>query len=73
MQVTALYVITSSGKKTPSKDIEQNFPLWAGIIALILIIFLFIKFKEYSVLQKAKVVEDDLPDDDFHNWATAQS
>ncbi|HEV8084334.1 MAG TPA: type II CAAX endopeptidase family protein [Chitinophagaceae bacterium] len=73
LQVTALYVITRSGKKTPSKDIEQNFPLWAGIIALILIIFLFIKFKEYSVLQKAKVVEDDLPDDDFHNWATAQS
>lgn len=73
LQVTALYAITLSGKKTPPKDIEENFPLWAGIVALILIIYLFKKFKEYSLLQRAKIVEDDLPDDDFHNWATAQS
>ncbi|MEO6288302.1 MAG: type II CAAX endopeptidase family protein [Ginsengibacter sp.] len=72
LQVTALYVISFSGKKTP-KDIEQNFPLWAGVIALALIIFLFIKFKEYSFSEKEKYVEDDFPDDDFHNWATAQS
>ncbi len=73
LQVTALYMMTLSGKKSPSKDIEQNFPLWAGVIALVLIIFLFQKFKEYSLLQRAKVVEDDIPDDDFHNWANAQS
>ncbi len=73
LQVTALYVVTLSGKKSPSKDIEENFPLWAGVIALVLIIFLFQKFKEYSLLQKAKVPEDDIPDDDFHNWANAQS
>ncbi len=73
LQVTVLYVMTLSGKKSPSKDIEENFPLWAGVIALVLIIFLFQKFKEYSLLQRAKVPEDDIPDDDFHNWANAQS
>ncbi|MEP6597642.1 MAG: CPBP family intramembrane glutamic endopeptidase [Ginsengibacter sp.] len=72
LQVTVLYVITLSGKK-PVKDIEQSFPLWAGIVALAIIIYLFIKFKQYSLLQQAKNVEDDLPDDEFQNWATAQS
>lgn len=72
LQVTVLYAITLSGKKE-TKDIEQNFPLWAGVIALFLIIYLFKKFKEYSLLQKQKQVEDNIPDDEFHNWATAQS
>ncbi len=72
LQVTVLYGITLSGKK-PVKDIEQSFPLWAGIVALAIIIYLFIKFKQYSLLQQAKNVEDDLPDDEFQNWATAQS
>ncbi len=72
LQVTALYAMSFSGKKSP-KDIEQNFPLWVGIIALFLIIYLFKKFREYSLVQRAKIVEEDLPDDDFHNWATAQS
>ncbi len=73
LQVTVLYAIASSGKKHPVKDIEQSFPLWAGIIALILIAYLFQQFKKYSLLQRARIVEEDLPDDDFHNWATAQS
>ena len=73
LQVTALYVVSFSGKKTPPKDIEEKFPLWAGIIALVLIIYLFKKFRKYSLSQKAKVIEDDFPEDDFHNWATAQS
>ncbi|MEP6583425.1 MAG: type II CAAX endopeptidase family protein [Ginsengibacter sp.] len=73
LQVTVLYAIASSGKKPPVKDIEQSFPLWAGIIALILIAYLFQQFKKYSLLQRAKIIEEDLPDDDFHNWATAQS
>ncbi|MDQ6890380.1 MAG: CPBP family intramembrane metalloprotease [Bacteroidota bacterium] len=72
IQVTALYVITLSEKKSP-KDVEQSFPLWVGVIALLLIIYLFRKFKEFSAIEKAKEVQDDLPDDDFHNWATAQS
>ncbi len=70
LQVTAMYVMTFSGKKS-TKDIEESFPLWAGIIALILIIYLFKKFKDYSLAQQAKVLEEEFPDDDFHNWATA--
>lgn len=73
LQVTALYAMTFSGKKPSAKDMEQNFPLWVGVIALALIIYLFKKFKDYSLIQQAKRVEDDFPDDDFHNWATAQS
>ncbi len=72
LQVTVLYVVTLSEKKAP-KDIEQNFPLWAGVIALFLIIYLFKKFRDYSLAQRQKYVEDDIPNDDFHNWATAQS
>ena len=72
LQVTVLYTFTISGTKN-QKDIEENFPIWAGVVALVFIIYLFIKFRENSLSQKAKIVEDDFPEDDFHNWATAQS
>jgi len=68
LQVTALYVVSMSGHKT-SKDIEESFPMWAGFLALALIIFAFIKFREFSLLQKQKVVENDMGDpNDFHTW-----
>ncbi len=70
LQVTALYVMKPFGKDAP-KDIEQNFPIWAGVIALVLIVYLFMKFRDYS--EQVEQVEDDFPDDDFHNWVTAQS
>jgi len=72
LQVTALYVYTLSATKNP-KDIEENFPAWAGVLALILIVYLFVKFKETSLHQREKIKEDDEPYDDFHDWATAQS
>lgn len=74
IQVTALYVFTLSGTKNP-KDIEENFPLWAGVIALVLIYYLFTQFKKISLLQKAKIKDDDFPDDefDFTKWPTEQS
>lgn len=74
LQVTALYSFTISGTKN-QKDIEENFPVWAGVMALVLIIYLFIQFKKTSLLQRAKVKEDDFADDDFdfHKWPTAQS
>ena len=72
LQVTALYVYTLSATKNP-KDIEENFPAWAGVLAIILIVYLFVKFRETSLLQKEKLKEDDEPYDDFHDWATAQS
>ena len=72
LQVTVLYMFNLSGTKN-QKDIEQNFPVWAGVVALVFIIYLFIKFRQNSLSQKAKIVEDDFPDDDFHNWAAVQT
>ncbi|MEP6949141.1 MAG: CPBP family intramembrane glutamic endopeptidase [Ginsengibacter sp.] len=72
LQVTALYLYTLSGSKN-QKDIEENFPIWAGVVALVFIIYLFTRFRQISLSRKAKIVEGDFPDDDFHNWATAQS
>jgi membrane protease YdiL (CAAX protease family) len=70
LQVTALYLYTLSATKNP-KDIEENFPAWAGVFAIILIVYLFVKFRETSLLQKEKLKKDDEPYDDFHDWATA--
>ena len=63
---------TLSGAKN-QKDIEENFPLWSGALALLLIIFLFIRFRQISLLQKAKIADDDFPGDDFdfNKWPTA--
>jgi membrane protease YdiL (CAAX protease family) len=72
LQVTALYLYTIAGTKQ-QKEIEENFPLWAGAVALILIIYLFIYFRKISLIQKEKANNDDFPGDDFHDWATAQS
>jgi membrane protease YdiL (CAAX protease family) len=73
LQVTALY-ITSSPGKVPAKDIEESFPLWAGVIALVFIVYAFIKFREISLEQQQKFVyqEEDDPND-FHNWITKES
>ena len=68
VQVTALYLITMSGSKS-TKDVEENFPIWAGVIALVLIIYAFVKFREISLLQQQKFVEEDTSDpNDFQNW-----
>ncbi len=73
VQVTALYLITSAGAK-PTKDVEENFPVWAGVIALVLIIYAFIKFREISLVQQQKFTQPDLGDpNDFQNWAKQQS
>ena len=67
IQVTALYVMTMKGIKD-NKDIESSFPLWAGVIALTLIFYLFKIFKQRSEIEKAKYVEEITLDDEFHNW-----
>lgn len=72
LQVTALYIYTLHGAKD-QKDIEENFPIWAGVVALLLIIYLFLQFRKNSLAEKEKLKEDDFPDDDFHNWAISQS
>ena len=73
VQVTALYVLNGQGANE-TKDIEENFPIWAGLIALILIIYAFIKFREASLLKQQEYVlpEQDDPND-FHNWIAKES
>ncbi|MEO9023037.1 MAG: type II CAAX endopeptidase family protein [Ginsengibacter sp.] len=73
LQVTAMYVTTMQGSKN-TKDIEDNFPLWAGAVALIIIVYLFIHFKKISIAQQEKFVFEHPDDpDDFHNWITKES
>lgn len=71
IQVAALYFLHLSGRKTPAKDLEQNFPLWAGLIALALIIFLFQKLRQHTVMPPDE--PEEIAHDDFQTWATAQS
>ena len=70
LQVTALYVLGMSGQKEP-KDIEENFPIWMGVIALALLIYAFTKLKEATVLPPPQLQETDSGDpNDFHKWIT---
>lgn len=68
IQVSAMY----SAKTTDyvkTKDLEENFPLWAGAIALVVLIIVVIQFKKESIKVQEKFVykEPDDPDD-FHDW-----
>lgn len=73
LQVTALYFATMNGKPS-SKEIEDNFPLWAGIVALAFIIFAFLKFRQISLQQQEKYVMPEIDDpNDYHNWITKES
>lgn len=69
VQVTAMYLTSSANGVKPSKDVEENFPVWVGVIAFALIIYVFIKFREASLLQRQKFPEEDISvPNDFHNW-----
>ncbi|MEO6844728.1 MAG: CPBP family intramembrane glutamic endopeptidase [Ginsengibacter sp.] len=73
VQVTALYVATMSQSKN-TKDIEENFPIWMGLVAIVLIIIAFIKFRELSLAQQKKYTFPELDDpNDFHNWIARES
>ncbi len=58
VQVTALYFMTMKGVKDKG-DIENNFPLWMGIIALLLLFYLFRTFKQTSEMEQAKYINND--------------
>ena len=75
VQVTALYA-SSTSMATASKnagDIEGSFPLWAGVVCVVLIIYAFIKFREISLLEQQKYIMPEEDPDDFHNWITKES
>ena len=73
VQVTAMYVTTMSQQKN-TKDIEENFPIWMGALAIVIIIIAFIKLRELSLAQRGKFVYYEPEDpNDFHNWIARKS
>ncbi|MGI8580676.1 MAG: CPBP family intramembrane glutamic endopeptidase [Chitinophagaceae bacterium] len=71
VQLTALYVMTMNGVK--NKNVEDNFPLWMGAIAMLLLLYLFQLYKQTSAIQQSKHVEEISPEDEFHNWTANNS
>ncbi len=71
IQVTVLYAMNMHGLKQ-TKDIEENFPVWTGVVALILLIYLFTIFKRTSETEQAQYPEEEFPENDFHDWAINQ-
>ena len=71
IQVTALYVMTMHGVK--DKNVEDNFPVWIGLIALALLVYLFKLFKQTSAIKQSQYVEEITLDDEFHNWTANNS
>ena len=68
LQVTEMYILTIKHINN-SKGIESNFPLWVGLIALMLLLYLFRLFKHTSEIEKAKHLEEDNRDDEL-SWIT---
>lgn len=71
LQVTALYIIGQSDKLN-TKDLEKNFPIWMGLIALFLLFIVFKKFSSdsrqlISVYKENEFHEEESP---FHNQLT---
>lgn len=67
LQVTAIYVLKSSDKIN-ARDIEENFPLWMGVVALGFLILLFQYFKKESFNVRKKFVYREPDDRDIHDW-----
>lgn len=68
LQVTVMYAMKTS-QHINTKDVEENFPLWSGAIALVLLVLVFIQFKKESVKVQEKFVYKEPEDpDDFHDW-----
>jgi hypothetical protein len=63
--------MTMNGVKI--KNVEDSFPLWMGLIALILLFYLFKLFKQTSANKKLQYIEEITPDDEFHNWTANNS
>ena len=67
IQVTVMYVMNMRGVK--DKNIEDSFPMWIGILALVGVILLFKLFERASAARRANYAEEKLsPDDEFHKW-----
>jgi membrane protease YdiL (CAAX protease family) len=70
IQVTMLYILNKQNQAKEIKDLETAFPWWMGAIALLALIYLFKKFREISLVQQSRYVEQEVPADDFEAWVT---
>ena len=74
VQVTLLYVFNGKGDILSTSEAEQPFPMWAGALALVLIIYAFKRFRDQSRLQQQKFdLEDEEDPDDFERWIARQT
>lgn len=73
LQVTALYFL-QMGENPGIKDVEGNFPLWAGALALVALIYALKRFKEISWKEQDVFEYKDVDDpDNFHDWIAKNS
>ena len=73
LQVTALYIF-NMGENPNVKDVEGNFPLWAGVVALVFIIYALKQFKDISWKKQEVFEYKDVDDpDNFHDWIAKNS
>ena len=73
LQVTALYFIQMDGN-SGIKDVEGNFPLWAGALSLVVLIYALKRFKEISWKEQDVFEYKEVDDpDNFHDWIAKNS
>ena len=73
LQVTALYLL-QMGSDSGIKDVEGNFPLWSGALSLVVLIYAFKRFKDFSWKQQDVFEYNDVNDpDNFHDWIAKNS
>ena len=68
VQLTALYIYNHSHPAVNAKDIDPGFSCWWGVISLVIITWLVLRFTKLSRLQLAKYPAEEVPKDDFENW-----
>ena len=73
IQVTALYIF-NMGDNPNVKDVEGNFPIWAGVVALVFLIYALKRFKQVSWKEQEVFEYKDVDDpDNFHDWIAKNS
>ena len=73
LQVTALYFL-QLGENPGIKDVEGNFPLWTGALALIFLIYALKRFKSISWKEQDVFEYKDVDDpDNFQDWIAKNS
>ena len=63
------------GENPNVKDVEGNFPLWAGVVALVFLIYALKRFKDVSWKEQEVFEYKDVDNDkdNFHDWIAKNS